>query len=74
MTNLTMSDLRNLLTRLSSRNANVLGHNISESLASTVLKPSFNTAPQTFPLQCGEHLVAVWHDDDSNLSNGTLEL
>ena len=61
-----MSDLRNLLTRLSSRNANVLGHNISESLASTVVKPYFNTAPQTFPLQCGEHLVAVWHDDDSN--------
>ena len=61
-----MSDLRNVLNGLSSCNANVLGHNISKSLASTLVKPSVNTAPQTPLLQCGEHLVAVWYDDDSN--------
>ena len=42
-------------------------------LASTVVKPSVNTAPQT-PLQCGEHLVAVWYDDDSNALQWYLEV
>ena len=59
ITNLTMTYLRNVLTGLSIRNANVLGQNTSKSLASIVVKPSVNTAPQISILQCGEHLVVI---------------